>query len=134
MTMPKFATNEAESILGRLDKIAGHVQANYAAWGMPFDVAREIVNTIDKTADAIELASFDEESLVTRQMEVLASTQAKTAQVHQQDSDEAYMKAFQNPMAPVQVESDEAYMKAFSDDQSSGMFNGKATNGRPLAP
>lgn len=123
MSMPKFAANEANQTLGRLDRAARAIQANYKSWGMPFDVAKQLVNDLDKTADEIEIASFGKESFERRQAEVI-----------QREPDEAYMDTFQNPMAPVQVEADEPYMSAYRDDQSSAVNNGKSTTGRPLAP
>jgi hypothetical protein len=124
MTMPKFAAQDAEAILTRMDKLASAIQANHESWGMPFEVAKSIVNELDKTADEIELVAFGKESFQKRQAEVL-----------QQDSDESYMKTFANPMAPLQTESDEPYMKAYgSPDQSSAVHHGKSTTGRPLAP
>ena len=135
MTMPKFAAQDANRILGRLDRMASHVQENYEGWGMPFEAARDIVNALDATADEIESVAFGPESLAVRQEEVVvASTRGKQAQVIQQDSDEKYMTAFDNPMDPVEVESDEPYMKAYSDDQSSAVRSGKSSTGRPLAP
>ena len=123
MSMPKFAAEAANNVLTRLDKIAGTIQANFEAWGMPFETAKEIVNDIDKTADEIETATFGKESFTKRQAEVI-----------QKESDEPYMATFANPMAPIQVESDEPYMKAYKDDQSSAVHHGKSTTGRPLAP
>jgi len=123
MSMPKFAAQEADHVLGRLDRIAHTIQTKYAEWGMPFEVAKEIVNALDKTADEIEVASFGKESFVRRQAEVI-----------QRETDEPYMDTFKNPMAPVQVEGDEPYMAAYKDDQSSAVNHGKSTTGRPLAP
>jgi hypothetical protein len=131
--MPKFAAEEAEETLQSLDKCAHEIQLNYKSWGMPFEAAKAIVNVLDKTADEIEIATFGKESFETRQVkEVTART--KTAEVIKQDADEAYMKGFANPMAPVQVEGDEPYMAAYKDDQSSAVHHGKSTTGRPLAP
>jgi hypothetical protein len=124
MTMPKFAAQEAESILHRLDKLAGHIQANHESWGMPFEAAKEIVNALDATADAVEVASFGKESFERRRAEVI-----------QRDSDEGYMTTFANPMAPIQTEGDEPYMKAYGNpDQSSVVLHGTASDGRKLAP
>lgn len=123
MSMPKLAADAANAVLTRLDKIAGTIQANYEAWGMPFDVAKTIANELDKTADEIEISAFGKESFERRRAEVI-----------QQDADEKYMGGFKNPMAPVQVESDEPYMKAYADDQSSAVIHGTSTSGRPLAP
>lgn len=119
--MQKLAAEVANSALSRLDKIASDIQANYEAWGMPFETAKAIVNDIDKTADEIEVTAFGKESFVRRQAEVI-----------QKESDEGYMATFANPMAPVQVESDEPYMAAYKDDQSSAVIHGKSTTGRPL--
>jgi hypothetical protein len=119
--MPKFAAKDADAILARLDKIAAHIEANHEAWGMPFETAKGIVNDLDVVADTVELGTFGEQSFTARQAEVL-----------QKESDEGYMSTFANPMAPKQTESDEGYMKAYSDDQSSAVRKGKATNGRPL--
>lgn len=122
--MPKFAAQDAEAILTRMDKLAAHIQANFQSWGMPFEVAKSIVNEIDKTADEIEVAAFGKESFSTRQAEVI-----------KRESDEPYMATFENPMAPLQTEGDEPYMKAYgSPDQSSVVQHGKSTSGRPLAP
>lgn len=123
MSMPKFAAEAANTVLTRLDKIAGVIQSNYEAWGIPFEAAKALVNDLDKTADEIELSSFGKESFVRRQAEII-----------KQEADEKYMATFKNPMAPVQVESDEPYMKAYSDDQSSAVIHGTSTTGHPLAP
>ena len=124
MSMPKLAAEVANNALTRLDKIAHAIQSNYEAWGMPFDTAKDIVNDLDKTADAIELAAFGKESFTRRQAEVI-----------QREADEPYMQTFANPMAPIQTEADEPYMKAYGNpDQSSVVQHGKSTSGRPLAP
>lgn len=112
-----------EQILTRVDRLATHIQKNHEAWGMPFEAARDIVNALDKTADEVELTAFGKESFEKRRAEVI-----------QKESDEPYMSAFANPMAPIQTESDEPYMKAYKDDQSSAVVHGKSTTGRPLAP
>lgn len=124
MTMPKFAAKDAEVILTRIDRLASHIQANHAAWGMPFEEAKSIVNALDVTADAVEVAAFGKESFEKRRAEVV-----------QRDSDESYMTTFANPMAPLQTESDEPYMKAYGNpDQSSVVQHGTASDGRKLAP
>lgn len=121
--MPKFAAQDANAILARLDKMAAQIQANHESWGMPFETAKEIVNNLDTVADSIEVAAFGKESFTRRQAEVI-----------QKDSDESYMSTFSNPMQPHQKDADEPYMKAYSDDQSSAVHHGKASDGRPLAP
>lgn len=125
----KFAKSDANKILGRLDKIAGHIQENYAKWGMDFETAKGIVNDLDRTADEIEKAAFGEDSLASRQVELL-----KAAKVIQQDSDEGYMGTYNAPTAPHQTDSDEPYMGLYKDDQTQGVQTGKSTTGRPLAP
>lgn len=123
MTMPKIAKSEAELILARLDKLAGYIQKNASAWGIPFDDAKGMVNDLDRTADEIETAAFGVESFQTRQAEVI-----------QKESDEPYMATFENPQSPHQVEADEPYMSAYSSDDSSGVNHGKSENGKPLTP
>lgn len=123
MSMPKFAAQDADRILGSLDRVAHTIQTKYAEWGMPFEVAKELVNTLDKTADEIEVGAFGKESFVRRQAEVI-----------QREPDEKYMDTFQNPQQPRQVESDEPYMSAYKSDDSSGVHHGKSTTGKPLAP
>lgn len=145
----KMAKADAEALLPRLDKMAGYIQANYKAWGCPEAAAKEMVATLDKMADQIEVGSFGGPSLQIRQTQLIAGKEAaealkvemaktastpKEAQVIQQDKDEKYMAAFGNPMAPVQTEGDEPYMKAYGDDQSSAVIHAKSTSGRPLAP
>ena len=123
MSMPKFSSQQADQILSRLDKLAHTIQERHASWGMPFEVAKDIVNNLDRTADEIEVASFGKESFMKRQAEVI-----------QRDSDETYMDTFQNPQAPIQVDADEPYMAEYKVDQSSDVNHGKSTTGRPLAP
>jgi len=125
----KFAKDEANKILGRLDRVAEVIQVNAERWNMPFKVAKGIVNDLDKCADEIEKATFGEGSLACRQVEVL-----KSAKVLQQDSDEGYMGTFNAPTAPKQTDADEPYMSLFKDDQTVAVHDGKSTTGRPLAP
>jgi hypothetical protein len=110
MSTPKFAAQDADRILGRLDRVAQTIQTQHKSWGMPFETAKQLVNALDKTADEVELAAFGATSFLRRQAEVI-----------QKDSDEPYMDNYRNPMEPVQIESDEPYMKAYSDDQSSAV-------------
>jgi hypothetical protein len=126
-TMIKFAKSDANTILARLDRVAAAIQENHAKWGMGFDVAKELVNDLDKTADEIEKASFGEESLMTRQVEVL-----KQAKVLQQDKDEKYMGTYNAPSAVHQSDRDEKYMSLYDDDQTQAVVSGKSSVGRPL--
>jgi len=124
-------TAQAENILARLDHMAAEIQSKAEQWGMPFKLAKQLVNTLDKIADDLEGSTFGTDSMLRRQASVLGIS--KTAEVVQHDSDEEYMSSFENPMEPVQTDSDEGYMKAFDDDQSSAVRHGKSTSGRPLA-
>jgi hypothetical protein len=133
--MPKFAAQDADKTLARLDRIAATIQANFKQWGMPFEVAREIVIGLDMTADEVEVAAFGPESLANRQVEVLKTASGRRAEVIKQEPDEPYMSTFKNPMAPIQIEADEPYMKAYGPpDQSSAVLHGESTTGRPLTP
>jgi len=129
MAMSKQAKAKVDSILGRLDKMAGFIQENREKLGMDFSTAKELVNGLDVVADEIEKMAYGPESLSRRQVEVL-----KTAEVIQRDADESYMDTFKNPMQPIQTNGDEPYMSAYGDDQSSAVNHGKSTSGRPLAP
>lgn len=138
--MPKFAKEDADRVLARLDRIAQTIQAQHKAWGMPFDVAKNLVNDLDKTADEVEVAAYGQNSLLNRQVEIAKQAAAKgaagkTAEVIKQEPDEPYMGTFKNPMAPVHIEADEPYMKAYGPpDQSSAVLHGESTTGRPLTP
>jgi hypothetical protein len=134
MTMPKFAKEEADQILNRLDRMAHTIQTNYKTWGMPFAAAKSIVNDLDKTADEIEKTAFGDDSFQRRIVEVAKTAASKSAEVIQREPDEPYMDTFKNPQAPVQIEADEPYMKEYAVDQSSEVNHGKSTTGRPLAP
>ena len=125
----KLAKEEANIVLARLDNLAGAIQEKHASWGMPFEVAKSIVNDLDKTADAIQKAAFGEESFVAHQINTL-----KAAKVIQQDAGEGYMGTYNAPTAPIQTDADEKYMGLFKDDQTTGVNDGKSTTGRPLAP
>ena len=125
----KFAKEDANRTLSRLDKMAEMVMSDYKKWGMPKEAAKVLVNGLDRTADELEAAVFGPESLERRQINVL-----KAAKVIQQDSDEKYMGTFNAPMAPLQTDADEGYMSQFADDQSQAVQSGKSSTGRPLAP
>jgi hypothetical protein len=131
MSMPKFATDQANNILSRLDRVAGAIQANYEKWGLDFETARALCHDLDKTADEIEEASFGKESFTRRQAEVI-----------RREPDEPYMETFKVNPSPVQIEADEPYMKLYDlgdpmrgrEDQSSNMLHGISTTDRPLTP
>jgi hypothetical protein len=119
----KLAAKTADTVLARLDHIAGQIEKKYAQMGIPFEVAKAIVNDLDRVADEVEVGSFGEASFQRRQAEVI-----------QRDADEGYMDTFKNPMAPIQTDADEPYMSAYKDDQTSAVNHGQSTTGRPLAP
>lgn len=125
----ELETAQADKILKRLDKMAATIEAKHEEWGMPFKLAKSIVNEIDKTADELEKATYGADSMLRRQASVLG---VKTAEVLQRDSDESYMDTFKAPMRPHQTDGDEPYMQAYADDQSSAVDHGKSTTGRPL--
>ena len=119
----------ANQVLARIDTAAGDIQKYAADWGLAPEAALEMVNHLDRQADALEKAVFGGDSFQKRQVKIL-----KEAKVFQQDADEPYMKAFQVDQGVIQRDADEPYMNAYGDDQSSAVQTGKATNGRPLAP
>lgn len=122
-------SKKASELLGRLDKIAGDVQANYTSMGMTQEDAKRFVNAVDKMADELESHFYGQDSLQRRALEI-----AKQAKVIQKDSDESYMDTFNNPSKPRQTDGDEPYMSAYADDDTAGVNAGKSTTGRPLAP
>lgn len=139
MSTAKTAQEVANETLFRLDRLANTIQEKHAEWGMPQPVAKQMVNELDKTADALELATFGQESFAKRQVEIAKYAHQKQAklkvgEVLQREADEPYMQTFKNPMNPIQVEADEPYMAAYRDDQSSAVHHGTSTTGRPLAP
>lgn len=129
--MPKFAAEDANKILSRLDKAAGAIQSNYDKWGMDFETAKALVHDLDKTADEVEIAAFGKESFTRRQAEVV-----------RREPDEPYMETFNVNPSPVQIEADEPYMRLYNlgdplrgrEDQSSNMLHGISTTDRPLTP
>ena len=128
-TMIRIASEQANALLGRLDRVAALIEENSERWGISFKVAKGLVNTLDEVSDAFEKSAFGSGSLEKRQVEVL-----KNAKVLQQDTDEGYMGTYNSPMAPIQTDADEKYMSLFKDDQSEAVYEGDSTTGRPLAP
>lgn len=115
-------SKRVSAVLGRLDKVAETIQTNFEEWGMPFEQAKEMVNQIDSAADAVETMTFGEQSLHTRQAEVI-----------QREADEPYMATFEKGTV-LQSDADEPYMSAYGDDDSSDVRHGQSTTGRPLVP
>jgi hypothetical protein len=128
MKLSKEQSKKASEILGRLDKVAEAIQGNHQQWGMSFDVAKRLVNHLDKVADDFEASTFGGDSMGRRQEEVL-----KKAKVLQCDPDESsYMSSFEVDQGVVQADGDEGYMAAYADDQSSAVLTGKSSTGVPL--
>ena len=74
MTTPKLSAEQkkaADETLGRLDKVAHAIEANFQTWNLPFETAKSIVNHLDKVADHIEVATYGEKSFKDRQVEIL---------------------------------------------------------------
>lgn len=128
--MNQRTANYIDRLLQAHDDTAAFIQDNYADLGMPAEEAREIVQTIDSSADAIEKKAFGIQNFKKRQ----AGIMAKRAEAIMTESDEPYMRTYSNPMKPIEVNADEPYMKQYGDDQSSAVIHGKASNGRTLAP
>lgn len=132
MALSKEAKTKVDSVLGRLDKMAGFIQANHGKWGMDFETAKALVNNLDVVADEVEKLAYGPESLERRQIEVVKAASSKTAEVITRNPDEPYMDTFKNPMQPVMTNADEPYMSAYADDQSSAVIHGKSEVNRPL--
>jgi broad specificity phosphatase PhoE len=148
-TPMKLSTDQTNEMLGRLDKVASDIKDNARDWGIPFKVAKAMVNALDKTADTLEVAAFGEDSLRNRQAEMAFEDRdlakfakealgdeafAKAAKVHQRDADEPYMDTFNNIMAPHETDADEPYMSAYSDNQSVAVLEGVSEDGDDLTP
>jgi hypothetical protein len=84
MSMAKFSAKQADQILGRLDRIAATIQDKHEAWGMPFDMAKEVVNTLDRTADESDPD------------EAYMSNFGNPMEPIQTDADESYMSAYKD--------------------------------------
>lgn len=99
----------ANLVLSKLDHIAGELQALKDKGGVDPAAADSIISNIDSFADKFEVAAFGKENLEKRMAKVL-----------QQDSDEPYMKTFENPNKVLQSDADEPYMH-----KSPASFNSK---------
>jgi hypothetical protein len=133
MTTNKISREEANQKLAQHDRAAALVQRDFEKWAkvtpeLNFEMAKIIVNALDKEADRTEVEAFGVDSFQTRQETIV------TAKVIQKDSDEGYMGTFDSPMSVHQKDADEGYMSQFEDDQSTAVNSGKSTTGRPLAP
>jgi len=132
--MNKVSTEQANAILGRLDRIASQIQEKHENLGIPFEVAKGLVNDLDRVADETEKAFFGDTSLQRRQVEIVKQGSDKEAQVLQRDTDEGYMDSYKSNHGTVKTDADEGYMSAYQDDQSSAVIHGVDAVGDPLAP
>jgi hypothetical protein len=125
----------ANQVLSHLDSSAKKLEGLVKDGKLDAKVASEMILKIDTFADKFQVAAFGEENLRKFQAKVL-----------KQDSDEPYMKTFDNPNKPLQVEADEPYMKkvdktfsggpidTYDNDNSSGVSERKEPQVRDLSP
>jgi len=92
----------AAQVLDTLDATGNEIAALAASGFLSPEVTGELLHNIDSSADRLQLAAFGPEAF--------AAYKAKIAKVIKQDSDEPYMKTFDNVNAPEKVEADEPYM------------------------
>lgn len=99
----------ANKILTNLDETAGRLDALAKGGKINPKVASQLVRAIDNFADRFQVAAFGEDNLKNHQAKVI-----------KQDSDEPYMKTYDNPNKPIQTDPDEPYMhkvdKSFNSD------------------
>lgn len=100
----------ASQMLTQLEATANDVEALAKAGKIDPRAASQLVRNLDNFSDKLEIAAFGEEAFKARQ-----------AKVFQQDSDEPYMKTFENPNKVIEGEGDEPYMH-----DSGASFNGKS--------
>ena len=102
----------ANKILSNLDETANLIDKLAKDGKLDPKVAAELNGNIDSFSDRFQVAAFGQKSL--------AGWKSKVGKVLQQDSDEPYMKTFENPQKPIQTDADEPYMhrteKSFNCD------------------
>ena len=102
----------ANKILSNLDETANLIDKLAKNGKLDSKVAAELNGNIDSFSDKFQSAAFGKQSL--------AAWRAKVGRVDQMDSDEPYMKTFENPQKPIQTDADEPYMhhteKSFNCD------------------
>lgn len=107
MTMDKKLANK---VLTNLDRTAGMLEALAKDGKVDARVASKLIGDIDSFADRFQVAAFGEKAL--------ASHKAKVAKVIESDSDESYMKTFDNPNKVLEKDADESYMDTFDTDRT----------------
>lgn len=124
----------ARKIISTLENLAGELEALGQAGKLDVKFATKLATDIDSFSDKLEIAAYGEKSFNERRAKVI-----------QMESDEPYMKTFDNPQKPLQVEADEPYMhetgpsfngksvKTFDSDDSSGVSERDEYNVRDLS-
>ncbi len=110
--MTQLNKKVASQVLASLDSTGNEIEGLAKAGLIDPKIAAELLHNIDTTADRIQVAAYGAESL--------EAYKGKVAKVIKQDSDEPYMKTFENPQKPLQTDSDEPYMHT-----APGGFNSK---------
>lgn len=118
---------QAAQILSTLDQTANAVDDLAKRGKVDPRLAAQLTRNLDTFADRYQAQVFGEENL--------KAFQERQAKVIKQDSDEPYMKTFDNPQKPIKVDSDEPYMHkapggynskdipTYDDDKSSSVSN-----------
>jgi hypothetical protein len=124
----------ASELLATLEHTANDLDALASKGQVNPETIKEVVSNIDSFSDKLEIAAFGKESFEKRKAKVI-----------RQDSDEPYMKTFDNPQKPIQTESDEPYMhdtgptwsgkgvKTFDSDDTSQVIDRPETQVRDLS-
>jgi hypothetical protein len=94
----------ANRVLHTLDSTAEQLDGLAKAGKIDPRLASAINRDIDTFADKFEIAVFGKENLQKRASRLIQ------AKVVQRDSDEEYMKTFENPIKPITTDTDEPYM------------------------
>ena len=102
--MPTTQKQIANRVLATLDNTAQQIEDLARAGKIDPRLATSIIRDVDVFADKFEIAVYGKENLAKR-----AST-LRQAKVMQRDSDEEYMKTFENPIKPITTDADEKYM------------------------
>ena len=102
--MPTQQKQIVNRVLATLDNTAEQLDALAKSGKIDPRLAASITRDIDTFADKFEIATYGKENLVKR------ASKVHQAKVLQRDSDEEYMKTFENPIKPITTDADETYM------------------------
>ncbi len=94
----------ANKVLTTLDNTANTLDGLAKAGKIDPRLASQINHDIDTFADKFEVAIYGKDNLQRR------ASKVREAKVIQRDSDEEYMKTFENPIKPITTDTDEPYM------------------------